>query len=180
MDWKSIVSTIAPGLATALGGPLAGVAVRTLSQVLLGTPDGSEADIEKAVLAADPAALAALRQAEMQFQKEMKALDVDLEKIAAGDRDSARKRQVATGDKAPLWLGAFVLLMWGATQATLILFGVPGSLDPMVTARILSMLDAAALLVLYYFFGSSAGSAAKQGSIDRLAAGSGTSSARAP
>lgn len=168
MDWKSILSTVAPGIATALGGPLAGVAVRTLSQVLLGTADGSPEAVEKAVLAADPAMLAQLRQAEMQFQKDMRALDVDLEKIAADDRDSARKRQIATGDKAPLWLGAFVLLMWGATQGTLIMWGVPGSLDPMVTARILSMLDAAALLVLYYFFGSSAGSVSKQATLDRM------------
>ncbi len=167
-DWKDIIGTVAPGLATALGGPLAGMAVSAISQALLGTPDGSIEAVQAAVVGATPANMLELKKADQQFAKDMRALDVDLEKVAAADRDSARKRQIATGDKAPLWLGGFVLAMWGATQGTLILYGVPGSLDPMVTARILSMLDAAALLVLYYFFGSSAGSASKQQTIDRM------------
>jgi hypothetical protein len=33
-DWKSVVGTVAPGIATALGGPLAGMAVSTLAKAL--------------------------------------------------------------------------------------------------------------------------------------------------
>ena len=50
MDWKSVVRTVAPTLATALGGPLAGAAVQALSVALLGRPDGTEQEVAEAVL----------------------------------------------------------------------------------------------------------------------------------
>ena len=40
MDWKQIVAGIAPGLATALGGPLAGGVVAVLADKLLGGSTG--------------------------------------------------------------------------------------------------------------------------------------------
>jgi hypothetical protein len=36
MDWKKIVGAVAPTLATALGGPLAGMAAAAVSDALLG------------------------------------------------------------------------------------------------------------------------------------------------
>jgi len=39
--WKGIVGTVAPALATALGGPLAGVAVRAIAEKVLGKPEAS-------------------------------------------------------------------------------------------------------------------------------------------
>lgn len=171
MDWKSIVGTVAPGIATALGGPLAGVAVRTLSQVLLGTADGSQEAVEKAVLAADPAMLANLKQAEFQFQKDMKALDIDLERISAQDRDSARQREVNTGDKWTPRVLAFVIVggFLGAMYAVLT-GAVEGLKDPITSAlvgSVIGYMSAKADQVVAYFFGSSAGSKDKT---DALAA----------
>ena len=48
----NIVKTVAPTIATAMGGPLAGMAVRTLSETLLGKPDGTEAELAAAAAAA--------------------------------------------------------------------------------------------------------------------------------
>lgn len=47
-DWKAIVKTVAPALGTALGGPLAGTAVKVLSEALLGHSDGKEEEIARA------------------------------------------------------------------------------------------------------------------------------------
>lgn len=41
-DWKSVVGTIAPGLATVLAGPLAGGAVKVLADTLLGGSTGDQ------------------------------------------------------------------------------------------------------------------------------------------
>ncbi len=171
MDWKSIVGTVAPGIATALGGPLAGVAVRTLSQVLLGTADGSQEAVEKAVLAADPAMLANLKQAEFQFQKDMKALDIDLERISAQDRDSARQREVNTGDKWTPRVLAFVIVggFLGAMYAVLT-GAVEGLKDPITSAlvgSVIGYMSAKADQVVAYFFGSSAGSKEKTEALSR-------------
>lgn len=159
MDWKSIVGTVAPGIATALGGPLAGVAVRTLSQVLLGTADGSQEAVEKAVLAADPAMLASLKQAEFQFQKDMKALDIDLERISAQDRDSARRREVETGSWAPAILAGILLIGYFAVVAAFVTGQViiPKEYE-LVFGNLLGTLSSGVGLALGYYYGSSVGS----------------------
>lgn len=169
MDWKAIVSTVAPGIATALGGPLAGVAIRTLSQVLLGTGDGSPEAVEKAVLAADPAMLAQLKQAELQFQKDMKALDIDLARIDASDRDSARRREVDAKSYAPAVLATVIVVGFFAVLCGL-LSGraiMPKEYELLV-GGLIGTLGSAVIQVFNYYFGSSAGSAAKQATLDRM------------
>ena len=89
-NWKSIVGTVAPALATALGGPLAGMATAAIAKAC-GLGDGaSQEDVMAAVQNMTPEQLAALKQAEFEFKSRMKELDVDLVRIAAADRDSAK------------------------------------------------------------------------------------------
>ena len=96
--WKDIVSTVAPAIATALGGPLAGLGVAAVGKAL-GLGDGAgEEDVAAAVLKASPEQLLSVKKAELEFTARMKELDVDLERIAVADRQSARRREAATGD----------------------------------------------------------------------------------
>lgn len=48
-DWKDAIRAVAPGLATVLGGPLAGGAVAVLADVLLGGSTGSQSQDEAAI-----------------------------------------------------------------------------------------------------------------------------------
>mgnify|MGYP003431944681 FL=1 len=90
MDWKSTLATVAPAIAAALGGPLAGVAV-SMAGKALGLGDGAtESDVEAAVLSGNPDVLVRLREVNTQFERDMKALDIDLGRFHAGDRLSAR------------------------------------------------------------------------------------------
>jgi len=159
---KSILGTVAPSIASALGGPLAAVAVGSLSKALLGDPAaGQDAPdkLEAAVLTANnPDVLLKLKQAENEFQLAMQEHGVDLEKIAQADRDSARQRQVALKDSAPTILGYLVVALAVSLEAFVLLRGVPATVNPVIVGRILGTLDAALTLVLSYYFGSSAGS----------------------
>ncbi len=97
MDWRKTLATVAPAIATALGGPLAGVAVQMAGKAI-GLSDGcTESDVESAVLSGNPDVLVRLREVNAQFEKDMAALGVDLERIHAGDRDSARQMAIAQG-----------------------------------------------------------------------------------
>jgi hypothetical protein len=49
-----LLGSVAPSIATALGGPLAGMATKALSQALLGNEDGSENDLQDALRMASP------------------------------------------------------------------------------------------------------------------------------
>jgi hypothetical protein len=162
---KSVLGSVAPTIAAALGGPLAAVAVGSLSKALLGDPaagQDSPDKLEAAVLTAnDPDMLLKLKQAENEFQLAMQEHGVDLEKLAQADRESARQRQVALKDYAPTILGYLVVALTVSLEAFVLLHGVPSTVDPVIVGRILGTLDAGLTLVLSYYFGSSAGSERK-------------------
>lgn len=97
-DWKKTVGAIAPTLATAMGGPLAGVAVNALSQALLGKDAVDAEELAIVVQQGGPEILAKIKNAENEFKLELKRQEIDIERIHASDRDSARKREASTHD----------------------------------------------------------------------------------
>lgn len=164
-DWRGIVKAVAPTIATALGGPLAGLGVKALSEALLGKSDGTEDEIARALQYADGDQLVRLREIDTQFQAQMKALDVDLERIASQDRDSARQREIGSRDSwTPRIIGGMALggFLWSVYW---VLSGqVAGMNDPTTVALVgtlVGYVSAKADQVVSYYFGSSAGSARK-------------------
>lgn len=156
MDWKSIIGTVAPLLGTAIGGPVGGIAVKAITSAL-GLDDGaSDKDINAAMKNASPEQLAAIKKAEADFKVQMKKLDIDLEAIHQQDRDSARKREMATGDKIPAVLAittmiAFFGYIGGVT------FFPPAMIDIAFVNIAVGWLGGTASTVVAYYFGSSSG-----------------------
>jgi hypothetical protein len=175
MDWKKVVSTVAPGLATALGGPMAGVAVRGIASALLGSEDVKQADVESAVLQASPADLRKLKQAELVFRQQMKELDIDLEALHVSDRESARQRQVKTGDQMPAFIAFAALGGFFGILIAMIFVDLPaGSQAPLNV--MLGALGSLVVAIGNYYFGSSAGSSAKNQLIETMISGRTSSS----
>ncbi len=73
---KGLIGAVAPTLGQALGGPLGGAAAQTIASVLGCKPD--EKSIANAVQSATPEQLAEIKKAELDFQVQMKKLDVDV------------------------------------------------------------------------------------------------------
>ena len=155
-----LLGQIAPTIATALGGPLAGVAVKTLSNVLLGHENGSEDDVKAAMATATPEQLTALKKIDADFKVQMKELDIDLERIAAGDRDSARKMQAETRDWTPKVLAFFITFGFFGALIWIMVFGIPQT-GTEVLLMMLGSLSTSWTGVVQFYYGSSAGSKAK-------------------
>jgi hypothetical protein len=85
---KGLIGAVAPTLGQALGGPLGGAAAQTIASVLGCKPD--EKSIANAVQAATPEQLAEIKKAELDFQVQMKKLDVDVFALEAEDVQHAR------------------------------------------------------------------------------------------
>ena len=170
-DWKRIVGTVAPTIATALGGPLAGLAVKAIGGAL-GLGDGaSEGDIAAKLAGATPADLLALKKADQEFAIKMGEIGVDLERIAAGDRDSARTMQRETRSWAPAILASVVVAGFIAASVAVLGGWVEGLKDPLIAALVGSVIGnitAATMLVLNFYFGTSASSRAKDETISSL------------
>ena len=155
-----LLSQVAPSIATALGGPLAGVAVRTLSNALFGHEDASEQQVSEALATATPDQLAAVKKIDADFKVQMKALDIDLERIAAGDRDSARQMQRETRDWTPKVLAFFITFGFFGALVWILIFGIPKT-GTEVLLMMLGSLSTSWTGVVQFYYGSSAGSKAK-------------------
>jgi len=164
MDIAKLISTFAPALGTALGGPVGGMATKVLLNVFGLGDDATDSDIAKALNKASPDQLLALKQADYAFQAQMKELDVDLERIPSSDRDSARKREAAVKDWMPRILAGLVVVGFLATVFLILSGYVEGLKDPMTATTVgtlIGYISSKADSIISYYFGSSAGSAAK-------------------
>lgn len=130
MDWMKLVSTVAPWIGTALGGPLGGMAVEAAANAL-GLTDKTVDSVKQALAGVTPDQMLALKQADQNFALQMQALGfknvADMEAIAAGDRDSARRMQTAKPSPVPALLTCFVVGAFTATLVLLLKFDVPAT-----------------------------------------------------
>jgi len=168
-NWKSLLGTVAPTIATALGGPLAGLATKGIIGALGLGDEAGEAEIAAALKGATPEQLLALKKADQEFAIRMKELDIDIDRIAAGDRDSARKREIAVRDKVPAILAVITVSGFFAVLIAMSLGLINGGVAKSDAFLILlGGLLAMTKDIYGYFYGSSAGSAKKDETIKSL------------
>lgn len=156
---SGILQSVAPTVATALGGPFAGMAVKALTDGL-GTTDPDTT--MEAIASADPTILVKLREIEQQVKKQAADLEIDLEKVAAADRDSARQREIQTGDHTtPQVLAAIAVLGFFAILGGVLWKGIPDGAGGNVLMLLIGTLTGIVMAVYNYYFGSSKGSSDK-------------------
>lgn len=163
MDWKAIVGTVAPWLATALGGPLGGMAVEAAANAL-GLPEKTTDALKTAISGATPEQMLALKQADQAFALQMQALGFkqvsDLEAIAAGDRKDAREMQKVTLSAIPAVLSIGVTLGYFAIL-TGMMTGRMSVSDSQALLIMLGQLGTAWGMVIAFWFGTTSSSAEK-------------------
>lgn len=172
-NWKALLGTVAPTIATALGGPLAGLATKGIIGALGLSDEAGEAEIAAAMSRATPEQLLALKKADQDFAVRMRELDIDIDRIAAGDRDSARKREMETKDHATKILATVIITGFLATVFLVLSGYVEGLKDPLtatIVGTLIGYVSAKADQVVSYYFGSSASSAKKDDTIKSLSA----------
>jgi hypothetical protein len=154
MDW---LKQIAPTIATALGGPLAGLAVSAIAKAV-----GVEEDKVNDLISSNkmtPEQIAQVKIAEIELKKQENELGLNFEALAVDDRKSAREMQAATRSIVPPALaGAITLGFFGILS--MLLFGQVDGNNPTIL-MMLGSLSTAWTGIIAYYFGSSAGSQAK-------------------
>lgn len=155
MDW---LKSVAPTIATALGGPLAGLAVNAVSSALGIDPEKVNDTIQSGKLTADQ--IASIQQAEIALKAKAQELGLNFEQLAVEDRKSARQMQMTTGSFVPPLLSVMIVIAWATIQWFLLTHVIESSMRELI-ARVLGTLDGALMLVLSFYFGSSSGSQAK-------------------
>jgi hypothetical protein len=150
-----LLGSVAPSLATALGGPLAGMATKALSLALLGNEDGSEDDLQTALRTASPEQLATVKKIDADFKVQMKSLDIDLAALAVDDRKSAREMQRETRDWLPRLLALFITGGYFGIIGWVLYGGLPMN-GSEILLMLLGTLTAGWSGVMAFYFGASA------------------------
>ena len=160
-DWKSIVGTLAPTIATALGGPLAGTATKFLSSALLGNENATEHDLEAAIIGSTPEQLAKLREIDGNFKLEMKRIDVDVYALEVDDRknarDLAKSNMIPQMTLSTIFIGGYFVIVWMLFSGHVV---IDDSIRDMSNI-LLGVLTANIPSIMQFWFGSSHGSKQK-------------------
>lgn len=157
MDWQSILKTLAPTVASAVLGPLGGVAVAAIGNAL-GVSEPTQDKIAKAIQTGSmtPEQISALKELEMKYQNDEAERGFKYADLAFQDRDSARKANVAGGIQSKLfYLSILILTATLGLEGFVMFKGLPTTLSDMVVGRILGLADSVSMLVLTYYYGSS-------------------------
>lgn len=165
MDWTSVLKAIAPTVGTALLGPLGGVAVSALGNIL-GVSEATQdkiADVIKSG-AMTPEQVTAIKELELKYQAEEKERGFRYEELAFKDRDSARTANVSGGTQVMLfWLSILLLIVTLGTEIAVLFGRFPTGVPELVIGRVLGLMDSVALLVLTYWYGTTNSSSVKTG-----------------
>ena len=157
MSW---LSQIAPTIATAIGGPLGGLAYEAVSKVLGVDQDSAKKMLEDGKLSGDQ--IASLQQAEIALKAKAQELGLDFEKLAVEDRKSARDMQIATKSWVPPVLAVAVTIGFFSILTGLMLGGVAHGTEIDI---MLGSLGTAWTGIIAFYFGSSASSQSKDSMI---------------
>lgn len=160
---RHIAPAIAGVVGTAVGGPLgpaAALAVKMLSEKLLGKPDATEAEVEQAISALPPAEFVKLRELDLKFKAEAEERGIKLiEKTAdlAGEQEKGVTERWVADVASDSWLSKnirpicllYILIVY-TVFASASAFGVA------VTEAYVKLLGEWGMLVMSAYFGSRA------------------------
>ena len=147
---KGLIGAVAPTLGTALAGPLGGTAAQAISAVL-----GCKSDpksIETAMQSATPEQLTEIKKAELDFEKRLAELDVDIFALEAEDVKSARTAH--KGDWTPRVV-ALISLLGFVGYIFLVTIQPPDSNSDTIVSLVLGYLGGVISSITSFYFGAS-------------------------
>jgi len=147
---KGVISAVAPTLGTALAGPLGGTAAQAISAVL-GCKTDAKA-ISTAMQNATPEQLAEIKKAELDFEAQMKQMDVDIFALETADVQDARKAH--KGDWTPRVFGLLALIGF-LTYIFLVTIQPPDANSDTIVSLVLGYLGGLVSGISSFYFGAS-------------------------
>ncbi len=165
--WFRGLMQVAPAIAAAAGGPLAGMAVQLANRHLGGDKQiSSIEELGTIITGGDPDDLLKLRDADQAFEIKLKDLDIDIKEIGEKSIQGAREMQEKINDPAANHLSYIVLATFGVLAATVLAgfffeeFQLEGPAERFVFLLI-GLVGSWVTQIMNFRFGSSRGSLIK-------------------
>lgn len=163
-NWKSALSTVAPMIGTAIGGPFGGMAANAALSLLGVEPEegNEEVQLEQAIKGMTAEQAIKLKQAEKDWVATMRELEIKEESLHSEGRKDARKFAANTSIlpqvilSALYTIGYFVVMYMFITGGVTIADGIKSEFN-----MVLGVMTAAQIQIMNFWFGSSSGSKSK-------------------
>ncbi len=164
-DW---LLKLAPTVATALGGPLAGLATSALANALGVDPAKVNDIMQSGQMTGEQ--IAAIKVAELELKKHESDNGFKFAELDVRDRESARAMQVANKSYTPEILSWLIVTATLVLEGYVLIAGIPSQASDIVVGRVLGTLDTAFITVLAFWLGTSRSSQNKDAALAHAAA----------
>lgn len=167
-DWKKTLASVAPTIATALGSPIAGLAINFLSKELLGDDVNTDDDsiLHNAISNLSPESAVKIKEIDAKFRKYCRDNSLEYYKTDQLDRISARHLAEQHGTKIQAFLTFIFVIGYFAIVFTLVyIIDTQAKIEQTsiqdTFTIILGVLTAGMPQILSFWFGSSRSSQEK-------------------
>ncbi len=154
MKLGGLLKSLAPTIASAAGGPMAGMAVK-MAASKLGIPDATANEIED-LIEREPEKAVLLKEADKDFKDRIREMEIDLEsfKTEVDDRKDARTK--FSGDVTPKVFCILALILYGAYVMTVTILPHDQN-DETIISLVLGQLSGILGTCAAFFYGGSNG-----------------------
>jgi len=154
MKLGALLKSLAPTIASAAGGPMAGMAVK-MAASKLGIPDATANEIED-LIEREPEKAVLLKEADKDFKNRIREMEIDLEsfKTEVDDRKDARAK--FSGDITPKVFCILALVLYGAYVMTVTILPHDQN-DETIISLVLGQLSGILGTCAAFFYGGSNG-----------------------
>jgi hypothetical protein len=154
MKLGGLLKSLAPTIASAAGGPMAGMAVKMAAQKL-GMPDATANEIED-LIEREPEKAVLLKEADKEFKDRIREMEIDLESFKTEVEDRKDARAKFSGDITPKIFCLLALVLYGAYVMTVTILPHDQN-DETIISLVLGQLSGILGTCAAFFYGGSNG-----------------------
>ena len=155
MKLGGLLKSLAPTIASAAGGPMAGMAVKMAAKKL-GLPDTATANEIEDLIEREPDKAVMVREADKNFKNRIREMEIDLESFKTEVEDRKDARENFATDWTPKVFSVLTLLLYGAFVMIVTLMPHDQN-DETIISLVLGQLSGILGTAAAFFYGSSSG-----------------------
>ena len=155
MKLGGLLKSLAPTIASAAGGPMAGMAVK-MAASKLGLPESTTANEIEDLIERQPERAVALKQADEDFKNRIKEMEIDLESFKTEVEDRKDARENFSTDWTPKIFSILCLLLYGGFVMIVTLLPHDQN-DETIISLVLGQLSGILGTAAAFFYGGSNG-----------------------
>ena len=155
MKLGGLLKSLAPTIASAAGGPMAGMAVKMAAKKL-GLPDTATANEIEDLIEREPDKAIIVREADKDFKNRIREMEIDLESFKTEVEDRKNARENFATDWTPKVFSVLTLLLYGGFVMIVTLMPHDQN-DETIISLVLGQLSGILGTAAAFFYGGSSG-----------------------